>query len=136
MDIVDTQLNDLICAVSDKCDVEEALHLVEAGIDVNYSTAAGCTPLMFAVVPNEFGDHNGSAAIKGMVKALLNAGADPSLSDRAGMTASSYVKQWLDPDWTDQFGKSAFECLLPGDVEIFNEVIDLLERSTEQTNGA
>jgi len=97
----------LLQAVHHTCDIARCRELLDSGVDVNGATSKGCTPLMFAVMPNEFGDHNAPQSILKMVEFLLDRGADPARVDSFGMTTADYARQLIDPDWKDAFGEPA-----------------------------
>ncbi|CAM2007249.1 hypothetical protein APED_11335 [Acanthopleuribacter pedis] len=59
---IDRRLNDLVVAVNHECNPARVKEIVAGGVDVNAATGAGCTALMFAVMPNEYGDHKGPVA--------------------------------------------------------------------------
>jgi ankyrin repeat protein len=131
----DERLNELIVAIHDTCDVDHCLRLLDAGLDVNAATSAGCTPLMFAAMPNEFGDPFSAWAMLEMVEMLLNRGADPTRVDRFGMRAVDYARQLIDPDWKDGFGNSAAQYWDASQRAIIDDMIVLLEPPNSPTEG-
>ena len=131
MTALDPAHNELLIAVHDTCDIHAVRRLIAGGIDVNLTTPTGCTPLMFAVMPSEFGDHNSVSAIRAMALELLQLGADPSRSDSSGLTAMDHARQLIDPDWKDKFGASAFSQYGPSVVGPVEEIISILESSRD-----
>ncbi|QDU50680.1 ankyrin repeat domain-containing protein [Gimesia panareensis] len=120
-------LNDLIWAVSDRYSIENTRAILNAGLDVNTVNQKGLTPLMFAVMPDDYGDHTTPQAILRMVRLLLCHGADKTIVDSFGKCAQDYVLQLIDPDWKDPWGNSAADCW---DAECRNDIetiIDLLD---------
>jgi len=126
---VDKQINLFMCAVSDECSISKSRQLIDSGIDVNVSTVFGCTALMFAVMPNQYGDHNTSNAVSDIVDFLLDCGASPLLRDNFGMSAEDYARQWIDPNWCDDFGDSALSKLSSEAILTFKSIIEKLERA-------
>ena len=98
-----SRLQDLLTAI-DRCDFAKVRQLVESGLSVNQRTEAGCTPLMFSVIPNPFDDPTGAEWIEKIVDCLLALGADKTLKDNEGMMAADYLRQQLDPDWKSEYG--------------------------------
>ena len=90
-------------------DLPAAQRLIDAGADVNTATSDGCTALMLAVMPDEFGDHFSANAMLDMAKLLIANGARTDLRDNYDRTASDYAKQHLDPAWRDKFGDNAVD---------------------------
>tara|TARA_B100000614_G_C14486301_1_gene468842 strand:- start:30 stop:320 length:291 start_codon:yes stop_codon:yes gene_type:complete len=88
-------LNDLLVAV-DKCDATRIREIVSTGIDVNSRTPAGCTPLMIAVMPNQYEDYSSPKWIEKTVDCLLGMGAQIELIDADGMSAHDYAQH---PTW-------------------------------------
>ncbi|MEM1180436.1 MAG: ankyrin repeat domain-containing protein [Acidobacteriota bacterium] len=119
----------LIHAVSDACDRAQAGKILDAGLDVNYQNAAGCTALMFTVMPNDFGDDNSPWAIKEMVEFLLGRGARTDLKDEAGLTAQDYCRQLIDPEFRDKFGDSPSAKWTPEGLGHIEEMLELLDPS-------
>ena len=78
--------------------------LLREGADPNSATSKGMTAIMFAVLPNEFGDDYSPQAIRKVVDRLLKFGADPTLADSCGLSAIDYARQLADPDRRDTFG--------------------------------
>lgn len=68
-------------------DAEQVVERLSWGIDPNCETAKGRTPMICNVT-----SHSPSAAV---VKALLNAGADPTHLDHRGLTALDYARRKL-----------------------------------------
>ena len=123
-----SQFQQFLCAVGDTCDLSQCRKILESGLDVNARTSVGCTALMIAVMPNEYGDHNSPYAILNVVKLLLAHGADITIVDSYRMTAVDYAQQLLDPNWTDVFGHSAIDQWNDDtDKSAIAEIIALLE---------
>lgn len=124
---------ELLHVVHDTCDVARCRQILDSGIDVNATTSKGCTPLMFAVMPNEFGEQNVPQATLEMVRVLLACGADPTIVDSFGMTAADYARQLLDPNWKDLFGETAAgRWNDPGAESTVAEMIALLDPSRRE----
>lgn len=107
-------------------EIETIASLIDAGVDVNYRTKAGCTPLMFAAMPNEYGDPTTPRAILEMVRLLLAHGADPTLRDKWGMSAQDYARQLIDESWKDLFGQPATLFWDEEDRSVIAEIIAVL----------
>ncbi|QEG16137.1 ankyrin repeat domain-containing protein [Gimesia maris] len=125
--MVDYSLNDLISAVSDLYDLNKTKEILGSGININTINAKGLTPLMFAVMPNDYGDHNDPRAILRMVLVLLSYGADISMVDSFGNKAKDYAAQLIDPKWKDEFGYSAVEYWDEEQMKSVEEIICLLD---------
>ncbi len=113
-------------AVCRYCSPERCQKLFDSGFDINTQNEAGLTLLMLAVEPDQSGDINSPDLILKLVEFLLDNGADPSLVDSDGMRASDYAKQFIDPDWIDEFGYSLR--LSKEDIDIMKFVVELLEK--------
>ena len=123
-----SQFQQLIHAVSDTCDLRKCREILESGLDINSTTSAGCTALMFAVMPNDYGDQNTPHAIMDVVKVLLSHGADITMTDSHGMKAVDYARQLIDPNWTDVFGYPVVDQWDNStDQSILAEIINLLD---------
>ncbi len=125
------EFNDLLCAISDESNIAKVLSIVKSGIDINRPTRAGCTPLMFAVMPNEYGDHNTARATYEMVKALLSSGAKAPPTDKFGMTALDYANQWIDPNWKDMHGDPAVVKFNDEEIMVFKKTIELIDTAIQ-----
>ena len=79
--------------------------LLREGADPNTATSKGMTAIMFAVLPNEFGDDFSPQAIFKVVDRLLKFGADPTITDSWGMSAIDYARQLADPDRKDNLSQ-------------------------------
>ena len=78
--------------------------LLREGADPNSVSSKGMTAIMFAVLPNDFGDDYSAQAIRKVVDRLLKFGADPTIADSSGLTAIDYARQLADPSRKDMFG--------------------------------
>ncbi|UPK75576.1 ankyrin repeat domain-containing protein [Nocardioidaceae bacterium SCSIO 66511] len=76
-----------VIPASERGHVEYVRRVVRTGIDVNHVNDLGWTALLEAVV---LGD--GSRPYQQIVRALLDAGADPSIADRDGVTALRHAE--------------------------------------------
>ncbi|MEQ9065163.1 ankyrin repeat domain-containing protein [Gimesia chilikensis] len=120
-------LNDLIQAVNHRYNIENTRAILNAGVDVNTVNPKGLTPLMFAVMPDDYGDHTHPEAILHMVRFLLQHGANKSAVDSFGKRAQDYAFQLIDPAWKDQWGNTAADCWDTGQRNIIETIIDLLD---------
>ncbi len=77
--------NSLHVAIKERRKDDKALALIERGVDVDFSDAAGRTPLMYA---SAFGR-------KATFDALISAGADPLRVDHTGRSALRYALESL-----------------------------------------
>lgn len=121
-------LQELITAAS-ACDVARCHAILDSGLDVNTPNSAGCTALMFAVMPDEYGDPTGPDGILRTVEALLARGADPKIVDKFGMNGQDYARQLIDPDWKDHFGDSALKHWNSSELKTIGKILALLEGS-------
>ena len=76
-----------IIPASERGHVDYVRRVAETGIDVNHVNDLGWTALLEAVI---FG--NGSEPYQEIVQILLNAGADPTIADRDGVTALGHAR--------------------------------------------
>ncbi len=118
---------DFIRAISYYCSTEKvAVFLKE--FDVNHRFNDGTTPLMIAVTPDTFGDHNNAKAILNMVDFLIANRADKNILDHEGLKAEDYAKRLIDKNWKDELGNGYplewFDAL-----ETLNKIISIVTRS-------
>lgn len=119
--------NDLLIACADDCCVNRVKEIISSGISVNQRTDAGCSPLMFAVMPNECGDHNAPSAVMEMVITLIDLGGNVKLRDKNQLSACDYAKLLVDSDWKDSFGYSVAELWDDEDKKTILDIIELLK---------
>ena len=120
-------LNDLIICVQDEWDKVKVEEIIKSGIEVNAKTEAGCTPLMFAVMPNDYEDYTGLKFILEMVEFLLTLGADKTIIDNNGFSAFDYVCQQNDVTWKGSFGGNPVDLWSTEDLEILEQIKEKLK---------
>src|SRR5205085_4681132 len=81
------RLEKLLYLAAKRGDADLVAERLSWGIDPNYSFAKGRTPLIANV--------RGSCPSAATVRALLERGADPSLTDESGLTALDYARRKL-----------------------------------------
>ncbi|MCP4409846.1 MAG: hypothetical protein GY807_19295 [Gammaproteobacteria bacterium] len=100
--------------------------LVEGGVDVDFQSKLGLTPLMKVMITR-----NRSDPVMEMVVILLDGGADPNVQDNSGKTALHHAARWKQSeiillliehgavlDIEDNFGQTALDIAIPLDEEI------------------
>lgn len=99
--------NDLVEAVIELADVSLVEDILKSGVKPDDQESSSYTPLMFAVMPDEHGDHDSPKYTLDLARKLVDYGADPTILSPEGLSAIDYAKQLQDPKWKDRFGDSA-----------------------------
>jgi len=115
----------LIHVVSEECSIRKCREYIHKGFDVNTQNEVGSTLLMYASMPNEFGDLNSPSASEAMINFLVSQGANPNLTDSFGKKAVDYAKTNVDPDHKDVFGDALR--FSKDDILVWRRIIAMLE---------